>query len=130
MIIVLLGSSCADSTCKKPPYPPNQDSELTLLMRQMYDHYAAIGDSIGMPDYQGKVRAFSEVHTAKSTEPTKATSPLYQAMATTYLAAVHDLNQAATARDSSYNIVVDQCMNCHRQLCPGPMVKIEKLYLK
>lgn len=29
-----------------------------------------------------------------------------------------------------FNRMVDQCMNCHTEFCPGPKKRIRKLYLK
>jgi len=127
---LLLVASCADTPTQRKPYPKNPDSELTLLMRKMYDYYDQVGDSIQIPHYHKHVQAFEELHTAKATVHAKSESALYQAMAAAYLSAVTDLNATQTNRDSSFNIVVDQCMNCHEQLCPGPMVRIKNLYIE
>jgi len=29
----------------------------------------------------------------------------------------------------AYTAMVESCMNCHREMCQGPMVRIKKLYL-
>jgi len=108
---------------------PNKDSELTLLMREMYDYYDVLKTDIQKGEMPDKVREFKEIHKAVSTEPSKAESPLYKAMSTAYLESAKRLNSSKDNLPEVFNVMVDNCMNCHKQMCPGPMVKIKKLYL-
>jgi len=34
------------------------------------------------------------------------------------------------ATETLFQGLVESCMNCHRAFCPGPIVRIKKLYLK
>ena len=46
------------------------------------------------------------------------------------LASMENLKKAAPEeRLDVYSEVVDVCMTCHTQMCPGPKVRIKKLYL-
>lgn len=108
---------------------PNDDSELTLLMRDMYNYYDSLKVDIKNGDVPENIRNFAEIHSAVATEPSKSESDLYKAMSSVYLESANRLNDSETNLPKQFNIMVDNCMNCHRQMCPGPMVKIKKLYL-
>jgi len=110
------------------PINPNGDSELALLMRAMYDDAALIKEHIA----EGKTPPFGVDHdailTAHATEPEKAASDEYKAFARIYLETIKQLETAETHEmDQLYDTMVQQCMSCHRALCPGPIVKIKKL---
>lgn len=107
-------------------------SELALLMRQMHvdakqwRQQIIAGDSLGTaPDY------FAQILIAT---PTESRTPSQQ---TFFASQVADYTGAGTALfDTSvtplpekYNILVTRCINCHKQLCPGPVKTIRKLYI-
>lgn len=108
---------------------PNNDSELTLLMREMYDYFEAVKMDIQNDEIPENIRTFAEIHSAVATEPSKSESELYKAMSTVYLESAKRLGESRTDVKKRFNIMIDNCMNCHKQMCPGPMVKIKKLYL-
>ena len=110
-------------------YPPNPDSELTLLIRDMFNYYDSLRLDLQSGEVPEDIKTFLEVHEAASTDPKKSKSELYRAMAEVYLQAA-DRIVTADNKISAFNNMVDNCMNCHKQMCPGPMVKIKKLYLK
>ena len=131
--LILTLSNCAEKACesKKLPYPPNKDSELTLLMRDMYNYYDSIKEDIATGEpLSEKIKTFQDIHKAVATNPEKSESELYQAMATVYAASAERLNDPTVEKTAAFNLMVDNCMNCHEQMCPGPMVKIKKLYLE
>jgi hypothetical protein len=33
-------------------------------------------------------------------------------------------------RAQAYNALVQACANCHMQVCPGPLVRIKKMYVQ
>lgn len=108
---------------------PNNDSELTILMREMYDYYDILKSEIEKGEVPDKIREFKEIHNAVATDPSKSESPLYKAMSTVYLESAERLNLKDQNIRETFNIMIDNCMNCHKQMCPGPMVKIKKLYV-
>lgn len=108
---------------------PNNDSELTLLMREMYDYYDELKSDIEKGAIPEKIRDFTEIHRAVATDPKKSESELYKAMSVVYLESAKRLNSSKSNMPEIFNNMIDNCMNCHKQMCPGPMVKIKKLYM-
>lgn len=131
ILLIVLLSNCSGKEVKSGAsrFTMREDSELTLLMRDMYDYYDSLKVNIENGDIPENIKEFHTVHSAISTEPAKAKSDLYQAMATVYKESADRLKNHKNDIPQAFNLMVDNCMNCHQQMCPGPMVKIEKLYL-
>lgn len=124
------GKDCADKGNAKV-VNPNGDSELALWMREIFDIMMVRKNALKEGDHSVSLPIDAALKHAKATEPEKAQSELYQAMAQTYLSSIQVFNEAVSVdKKDKFNGIVDQCMGCHQQLCPGPMVKIKKLYLK
>ncbi|MDA9563731.1 hypothetical protein N9R81_03525 [Flavobacteriales bacterium] len=109
----------------------NSDSEMTLLMRTMFNNYVTLKDSIinGNSIDRG---LFSEVHRIHRAVPTDSTimGPVFEGMATNYLNTVDSLLLAESKHEMYFNISVQSCLGCHQEFCPGPMDKIKKLTIK
>ena len=131
LLAIFLTVAChQEAPKKKKIVNPNGDSELALLMREMFDHSMEVKAQLEKEGKFDPIKRFEEMKTAEATEPEKAASDLYKAMADTYLSTVDLANGAPPShRKKAFNSMVDNCMSCHQQLCPGPMVKIEKLYI-
>lgn len=127
---ILLLSCAQEKKPKSKIVNPNGDSELALLMREMFDHSMEIKEQLEAEGKFASIQRFDAMKTAEATEPEKAASDLYKAMADVYLSSVDITNEAPPShRAKSFNSMVDNCMNCHEQMCTGPMVKIKKLYI-
>ena len=129
MILFLFGiSACTNSEAK--PLNPNGDSELALLMRAMHENGMEVKQQLLAGEIPELNVDCEKLLTAKATEPEKVATPLYAGYAKAYESAVksfkHEFNDN---RIGTYKTMVDACMNCHREVCPGPMVKIKKMYL-
>jgi len=126
-IMLTMGTSCAD---KPKSLNPNGDSELALLMREMHTDGMKTKQQLlegKTPDISVK---YEKLFTAKATEPAKVATPEYTAYATIYETAVKNfLERRGNNQVEAYTTMVDACMNCHQQICPGPMVKIKRMYL-
>ncbi len=126
-IMLTMGTSCAD---KPKSLNPNGDSELALLMREMHTDGMKTKQQLlegKTPDISVK---YEKLFTAKATEPAKVATPEYTAYATIYETAVKNfLERRENNQVEAYTTMVDACMNCHQQICPGPMVKIKRMYL-
>lgn len=110
---------------------PNGDSELALLMREMFEESYEMKKLLQEGKKLPSIKKFEKIHTAVATEPEKAASEEYQLFAKSYQQLLQNLENAKPEhRVESFNQVVTGCMNCHRALCPGPMVRIKKLYVK
>jgi hypothetical protein len=115
--------------CNKPkPLNPNGDSELALLMREMFER----SDSLKQLVVDGKpltgLKKYRHIHSAIPTDPT-VTGPVFEAFADAYIRSITELESADTNAVVQFNLMVDQCMNCHTQFCPGPKKRIKKLYI-
>ena len=126
--------------CNETPAPeqqaekvinPNGDSELALLMRQMFDDGMAMKAAIESgtePVFNHEPQA---IFTAQATEPEKAASKAYHDFGQAYLASVKAFQSATPEeRKAFYTGMVQSCMACHEQLCPGPTRKIKRMYFE
>lgn len=131
VIISIIWLGCKDSPKNTSGIiNPNGDSELALLMRQMFDEGMITKQQIidgSVPEIKVE---YVKMHTAQATEPEKIARPEYVSFAKACEEAVEHLENAdASQRIDAYQSLVQSCMNCHQVLCPGPMVKIKKMYL-
>ncbi|MFK7971030.1 MAG: hypothetical protein AB8F95_11715, partial [Bacteroidia bacterium] len=111
---------------------PNGDSELAVLMRDMFtDSWKARQAVLRGDHVKLDAETLARIHSAQATEPDKAASPVFKAMADSYLLSVNDLLAAedSVERVAVYTRMVGQCEVCHKQFCPGPLMKIGKLKL-
>ncbi len=107
------------------------ESELTLLMRDIFDEAMAAKQAIAAGEEPKFEIDLSAILTAKATVDTKTNNPNYRPRAEAYLEAMEDFKLSGIAqRKKAFNAVVDACMACHRSVCPGPMMRIQKLYFK
>lgn len=107
---------------------PNGDGELAVLMRQMFDEAETIKEKIANGEPIELYLDHEKMLTALATEPEKAASAEYNTFAALYLQSIKNLESAKISEvDSLYNTMVVSCLNCHKVLCPGPLVKIKKL---
>lgn len=130
-LTIILLSNCKQESCDaKPNYTMAVDSELTLLMREMFDYYEGVKSKLESGTLDEKIKVFQDVHKAVATSPEKSSSEVYQAMAGIYVQSASRLNKRDVDQIQSFNQMVDNCMSCHQQMCPGPMVRIKKLYIE
>ncbi len=120
-----------DEEPKKEIVNPNGDSELALLMRQMFDESMAakklIEEGKPAPDFSDQ---FVNIHTAEETDSTVRTEE-FRALSELFLSQVEQLESAPEGdRIAAHNNMVASCLACHKVYCPGPMVKIVKLRIK
>jgi len=110
-ILAILSNCKSDSSnASKPILFPNNDSELTLLMREMYDYYEGLKSDIENGKVPSKIREFSEIHSAVATQPAKSESPLYKAMSTVYIESAKKLNSTNSNMPEVFNLMIDNCM--------------------
>ena len=115
---------------KSKIFNPNGDSELALLMRDMYDDGMITKQQLldgKKPEVKVK---FHNIQTAKATQPLELDLATFKDLATSYEGSVQTFIDADPAdRVATYHNMVNACMNCHQQVCPGPTRKIKHLYL-
>lgn len=129
-IFIFILSTIYLLSCNDVKNKSTTDSELTLLMREMFDDGLKMKEQIingENPEILDKAKRLLSSH---STDPEVALSDTYKLFAQSYLNALEALEEAPLeTRKKQYEIMVTSCMNCHQKLCPGPMMRIKKLYL-
>lgn len=128
---LLLWQACSDEkSATTSPLNPNGDSELALLMRQMFDDGMRVREQIKNGQSVEIQVDFEKILTAKATNPEKMQPAEYPHFAGSYVEAMKALRDApANEVQERYTAVVATCMNCHENTCPGPTVRIKKLIL-
>ena len=126
-ILLTVSTSCAD---KPKSLNPNGDSELALLMRAMHEEGMRTKAQLLKGEKPELTVDYHKLFSAKPTEPAKVANPLYAGFATSFEDAAKALgNEYNGDKVNSYKQYVDACINCHKEICPGPIVKIKKMYL-
>ncbi|HAW19757.1 MAG TPA: hypothetical protein DCX14_06205 [Flavobacteriales bacterium] len=105
-------------------------SELALTMREMYDQMKTVRDSLARgEEIQTKfLSRFKSIHTDHATEPEKI-DDVYNGMASSFLTSYERFEESDTNRVEAFNQMLDACLACHQQKCPGPIKAINKLKL-
>lgn len=107
---------------------PNGDSELAILMREMYEEAERIKEQVKKGEQPEIKLDHGKILTAHATEPAKDNSKEFKDFAKMYLANLDQLQKANPENvEMVFQSLVESCMSCHQQLCPGPMVRIKKL---
>jgi len=135
LVTILLFWGCVDGTVNESDknnriFNPNGDSELALLMRDMYED----GMQVKQLVLEGRTPQincdYPRIHTAHATQPEKVATPNFKAFAEAYEnSAKRLLAVSGSERHDAYQAMVGACMSCHQSMCPGPMVKIKNMYL-
>ncbi|MBB6459292.1 hypothetical protein [Flammeovirga kamogawensis] len=111
---------------------PNGGSELAWLMRNASDRMEEQKETI-LKGKSIKLMPLDVNHilSAVPTESGKNTSELYKTMANRFLSHTNKLDSIPLeGQIKYYNQTVAQCVNCHETQCPGPLVRIKKLYIE
>jgi hypothetical protein len=105
-------------------------SELALTMRNMYDQMKLVRNSIerGVEIKSNYLEKYRSIHSDRATEPEKI-DETYQAMAALFLKQYKAFESDSTNRITAFNSMLDGCLACHQQKCPGPIKVINKLKL-
>jgi hypothetical protein len=111
------------------PVDNNDESELALLMRSMYNDSEQIRKAIlekRLPDdFREKFKA---IYTANPTDP-EVRDENFAPFSTGFLLALERIYQNQGNQVENFNTVVLSCIACHQKYCPGPISKIKKLYI-
>ncbi|MCF8238045.1 MAG: cytochrome c [Saprospiraceae bacterium] len=134
--LLAFGTSCSqrEESCaapaKKKIYNPNGDSELALLMRDMFDEGMRVKEEVAVGKRPMPKWDADAIFTAHATQPDKVATPEFKAYAQAFLEAAKAMEDASPeAYRQSYQGMVKTCVACHQEVCPGPIVKINKMLL-
>lgn len=107
---------------------PNQPSELAALMREMFTDAEKMQVAIKANKIPTDLRAkFAKMQNAKPTEAEMTEAPFGE-MAKVFLQNMDKVYEEKN-QVQDYNIMVQSCLACHQNQCPGPMVRIKKLLI-
>ncbi len=123
-----LEKSCCAEEVEVSEINPNGDSELALLMRQLYydtDSLKQIVVVEGKEVPQDFMEALEKVHTAIPTDP-EVTTAEFTAYNELMINAAKELTTAEN-KEEAYNNFLNRCIDCHQVVCPGPIKRINKL---
>lgn len=130
LVLGLLGFAFALPPRSTAPQDLKPPSELALLMRGM----AVFMDSSRTHVVNGQDRLpypeqFKRMKTATPTEG-MVDHAVFDPFADHFLTTLDAFYKAKKKhRAQAYNALVQACANCHMQVCPGPLVRIKKMYV-
>jgi hypothetical protein len=135
LLLILMVTTAFVRHGSEPEAPMVQDlkpaSELALLMRSMATHAdsvkAAVQRKGKLPPYPKEIRTLL---TATPTEGMHIDPITYPTFANDYVKKVDQLYKGSKKDHARlYNALVQGCANCHSTHCPGPMMRIKKMYV-
>jgi len=105
-----------------------KNSELALLMRDIVDDAQTTRAQVikgEKPNNQYK--KFSFIHQAIPTDSSVKTVA-FKAMSDGYLKSLKTFYKSnKEGKIQAYNVMIANCLNCHKTYCPGPVKRIQKL---
>lgn len=110
---------------------PNGGSELAWLMRDATDQMEIQRAVVlkGEPFQKYSIN-MDHILTATPTEEGKTASMAYQEKAKQFIVHLQKKDTIPLQGQMKFfNETVAQCVNCHESQCPGPNVRIKKLYI-
>lgn len=134
--IVSCSSQQAEVATKPPAAVGIQEltppSELALMMREMATHAdsvkAAIALGVELPPFPKGFKRLTKATPTAGMHIDPITFPTFSADYLKKLDALYDAG--SDARTQMYNALVQSCANCHGTHCPGPLMRIKKMYVK
>ena len=108
---------------------PNKDSELAILMRELFNDSKKVKDQIKKGETPEFITEFTKLHSAVPTDSTVRDDGFYTSFADIFINSVEDLLSSKIDNTKQYNFMIQKCLDCHKQICPGPVKKIKKLLI-
>jgi len=117
--------------CRNKVINPNGSSELAVHMRDLSTDVELIKEQVLAREAVTVKVDPKHILQAEPTEAGKTELPDYIAYAEAYIHSVNMLeNSGPDDAPLFYTSMVNSCINCHKSMCPGPVVRIKKLHLK
>jgi len=105
-------------------------SELALLMRTMANHTDSVKAALKRDGKLPPKPDVSRLLTATPTEGMHIDPITYPTFSADYVKKLDALYKAPKKeRPQAYNALVQSCANCHGVHCPGPLLRIKKMYV-
>lgn len=128
---ILIPVSCSQKTeveVNKASQYPNEDAALALLMREMFTDMEEMKQTIESGE---EIKSYLEKHAellqAEPTNPRVKTAT-FELMGSAYLESLKILEESPKALlQDNFKMVIQTCLGCHQQYCPGPIKRINLL---
>ncbi|MDC1063574.1 hypothetical protein OAQ16_03935 [Flavobacteriales bacterium] len=138
-LFMLFGCSNNQNECIDNQINPNGDSELAIVMRNLFDNSLEIKSHIiELDDFKSNklpsklIEKYSYnlnlLHSAKPTDKNLKDDGIYQAFANAYINTSEKLTNNLSQKN--FNAMVNNCIQCHEKFCLGTIQKINKLYIR
>ncbi|WP_143961136.1 hypothetical protein [Litoribacter populi] len=131
---ILIMASCQskseETTARDSSRYPNDDAPLAWLMREMFEDMEEMKTSVEKGEQiKSYVEKHQELLTLRGTEPHKSQQVSFQMMGNGYLESLKTLEASSEPEEllSNYQTLVNSCLACHTNYCPGPIKRIKKL---
>lgn len=142
-LLACLFFSCSTKTkeCKKNQINPNGDSELALVMRALYNNTLSIKseyikntDSISNIELNLNIIEdftlnYEALNHAEPTDHDLRNDGIYKGFTDIYINSSTEFLTNKYSKEN-YNLMVNNCIQCHEQFCLGTIDKIRKLYIR
>ena len=136
---MLFGCSNNQNECIDNQINPNGDSELAIVMRNLFDNSIEIKSHIiELDDFKLNklpselIQKFNDnlnlLHTAKPTDKNLRDDGVYRAFANAYINTSEKFTNNLSQKN--FNGMVNNCIQCHEKFCLGTIQKINKLYIR
>ena len=105
-----------------------QDSELALLMREIHENAKLL--KLLLQNGEDITPYGSDVDFILEAQPTRPAvqGPEFESFARYYIKMNEDVYSEPSIEN--YNGLVESCVACHQEFCPGPIKTIKKLHIK
>jgi len=123
--------ACNTKNSSEKLTPDTKQSELAALMRIMETHgdevRVALRNEQALPS---RPEGIDLLLSAKATPDMHIDQGTFPVFVQQYLQGIDALYAASSLnREEAYNAVVQSCSNCHIVNCPGPLMKIDKMFI-
>ncbi len=109
---------------------PNKDSELAILMRDVVVNTEKVKNQIVNGEKIDFFMEFEKLHTAIPTDSDVRDDGRFTTFADSYISTIKELINSEEDKTSLYNNMIQACVRCHEQICPGPVKRIKKLRIR
>ncbi|HMS53036.1 MAG: hypothetical protein IPI59_00310 [Sphingobacteriales bacterium] len=139
-LLVCLFISTLIFSCQEVPKTENQSkkelekplrSEMSALMQRMFLENKIIKEQIeqGNSNLGFFPTDYLKIHSAVLTDPSDM-DDIFKECANNFITAQQRVFSENENSKENFNRMVNTCIACHQQKCPGPIRRIKKLYLK
>jgi hypothetical protein len=132
VVVLCISFNCSTGVSTEPDTESTQEkSELASLMRVMELH----GDEVRKALKNGAAlppppEGIDELLTAEPTPNMRIEQQTFPVFAQEYLKGIDALYKVESKKQQdAYNTVIMSCSNCHTVNCPGPLMKIDKMFI-